>query len=214
MKFEQGSGGKIDLLGGGHADHDGWLIRLEDTFGTRGKAFALSQLNQLILACQDKDGEVDGSRLDAMIAMVEAATPDNELQAALAVQMAITHFATVTIMRRALRVDQIPQFDSAGNMAIKLARTFALQAETLAKLQRGGEQVVRVVHVHPGAQAIVGNVNAGEVGPALPRGGVSHENASRPHAKAILPASSTSGRSPLRSEDAQREPMPLTGRQR
>ena len=36
-----------------------------------------------------------------------------------------------------------------------------MQAETLAKLQRGGEQVVKVVHVHPGAQAIVGNVVTG-----------------------------------------------------
>jgi len=48
-------------------------------------------------------------------------------------------------------------------MANKLLRAFAMQTEALAKLKRGGEQTVRVehVHVHPGAQAIVGAVNGG-----------------------------------------------------
>jgi hypothetical protein len=133
---------------------------------------------------------------------------------ALAVQMAITHFATVAIMRRALRVDQIPQFDSAGNMAVKLARTFALQAETLAKLQRGGEQVVKVVHVHPGAQAIVGNVNGARSGAALPRGGVNDENSNRPHAKPLEPAGSTPSSTTLRSQDEERLSMPLARRRR
>jgi hypothetical protein len=41
-----------------------------------------------------------------------------------------------------------------------MLRTFAVQAETLAKLRRGGEQKVTVEHVHvyPGGQAIVGTV--------------------------------------------------------
>ena len=54
--------------------------------------------------------------------------------------------------------------EATGNMAVKLLRTFALQAEALAKLQRKGEQIVKVVHVHPGGQAIVGNVSTGATG--------------------------------------------------
>src|SRR5262245_57428365 len=34
------------------------------------------------------------------------------------------------------------------NMAIKLLRTYTAQLEALAKLRRGGEQTVRVEHVH------------------------------------------------------------------
>ena len=86
-------------------------------------------------------------------------------------------------------------------MAVKLARTFALQAETLAKLQRGGEQVVKVVHVHPGAQAVIGNVTAGTNG-APPGEGASHENRNRPHAKAELPAPSAEPMPEMRGEDA------------
>lgn len=109
--------------------------------------------------------------------------------------MAIIHFAILGVTRRALRVDQIPQFDSAGNMAVKLARTFAIQAEVLAKLQRGGEQVVKVVHVHPGAQAIVGNVVTNA--PCNPAGGGGDdEKWNQPHA----PEQSTS---PARCIEAQ-----------
>jgi hypothetical protein len=45
-------------------------------------------------------------------------------------------------------------------MATKMMRTYITQVEALNKLRRGGEQTVRVehVHVHPGGQAIVGNV--------------------------------------------------------
>ncbi len=80
---------------------------------------------------------------------------------------------------RSMRVDQIPQFDSAGNMAVKLLRTFTMQVEALAKLQRGGEQVVKVVHVHPGAQAIVGNITTGANG-ATGGGGANENRTSTP----------------------------------
>lgn len=39
-------------------------------------------------------------------------------------------------------------------------RSFALHAEALAKLRRGGEQVFRHVHVNEGGQAVIaGTVN-------------------------------------------------------
>lgn len=187
LDLEQSESGDITRVGGGHSDHAGWLARLEDVFGTSGHAFAVAQLNTLIVASKRSDGVVDQTQLNAMVAIVEGTRPENEVQALLAVQMAATHAAAQTVLARALRVDQIPQFDSAAGMAIKLLRTFTMQAETLAKLQRGGEQVVKVVHVHPGAQAIVGNVVSGKTH-QMDRGGDNFENADRPHAKRGLPA--------------------------
>lgn len=214
VNFNQGVAGKVDLDGGGHSDHEGWLTRLVDAFGTRGTPFAISQLNQLMTACRDEAGKIDSTRVNAMLAMVEAAEPENEIQAALAVQMAVTHFATMAVMARALRVDQIPQFDSAGNMTVKLARTFALQAEALVKLQRRGEQVVKVVHVHPGGQAIVGNVNAPGTGATGEGGGITDENRNRPHAKAIEAASGALQVPPLWGKDEEREPVPVASSQK
>jgi hypothetical protein len=213
VKFTQGSGNKVDLEGGGHSDRDGWLTRLVDAFATRGTDFAVSQLNQIMAACRDSDGKIDPTRVNAMLAMIEAAAPENELQAALAVQMAITHYAATTLIMRTMRVDQISQFDAAGNMAIKLARTFALQAETLGKLQRRGEQIVKVVHVHPGAQAIVGNVSAAATGAIGPGGGGTDETRNQPHAKVIAAASPATVLPALWSQNPEREPVPVTRRE-
>lgn len=199
--------GTVELLGGDHNDHTGWLARLEDAFGTRGTAFAVAQLNSLISASKLSDGSIDPTRLNAMLAIVEGAKPANEVQALLAVQMAATHAAAQTVLARALRVDQIPQFDSAAGIAVKLLRTFTLQAETLAKLQRGGEQVVKVVHVHPGGQAIVGDVVAGK---SANGGGGSLENFGQPHAKGELPAPRAEAMPQVWSKDSDRETLPLT----
>jgi len=48
----------------------------------------------------------------------------------------------------------------------KLARTFAAQVEALKKYRSAGEQTIKVQHatVNDGGQAIVGNVNQGELG--------------------------------------------------
>ena len=108
---------------------------MEDTFGTHGRAFATSQLNCILMACQDKAGKIDASAVNAMLAAVEGTRPTNETQAMLAVQMAVTHAIAMAVLRRAQRVDQIQQVDSAGNLAVKLLRTFTMQAEALAKLQ-------------------------------------------------------------------------------
>ena len=56
-------------------------------------------------------------KLNGLLAMIEGATPANAVQAALAVQMALTHAAAQTVLQRAMRVDQIPQFESASNSA-------------------------------------------------------------------------------------------------
>ena len=193
----QSSAGCIETLGPTHNDHAGWLARLQDAFGTCGTAFAIAQLNRLISASRTADGKIEHVTLNAKLAMIEGAAPENEMQAALAVQMAVVHSVALHVLLRASRVDQIPQFDSACNSAVKLLRTFAMQAETLAKLQRGGEQVVNVV--------------SGQHGP---RGGVDNEKGSQPHAKAELPTSSVVPVFEVRSDDAQRQPVPLAVRER
>jgi len=78
----------------------------------------------------------------------------------LAEQMAATHVLAMKELGHLRRAENVPQHDSHGSMAVKLLRTFAMQTEALAKLKRGGEQTVRVEHVHvyPGGQAIVGTV--------------------------------------------------------
>ena len=76
------------------------------------------------------------------------------------------------------------------------------------KRGKGGQQVVRVehVHVHPGGQAIVGNVATG----GGEGGGVTHELQGEPHAPDQLAHTPVLGTvlPPLRSADAEREAVP------
>jgi hypothetical protein len=83
-------------------------------------------------------------------------------------------------------------------MAVKLLRTFTAQTEALAKLRRGGEQTVRVEHVHvyEGGQAIVGSVETG--------GGVTRKELEQPHAQALAHAPEPA----LWSQDPEQEPVP------
>ena len=90
---------------------------------------------------------------------------------------------------------------------------YTAQTEALAKLRRGGEQVVRVehVHVHPGGQAIVGNVKHEQ---AAARGGVPDEKMEQPDAKPETAALAYAPVSPLRSQDPPREAVPVASGER
>jgi hypothetical protein len=125
-------------------------------------------------------------------------------------QMAVTHAFALELMGRAKRVEEIQQFDSAGNMAVKLLRTYVMQAEALAKLRRGGEQTVRVEHVHvyPGGQAVVGNVTTQSGGGGGEENGGQAHAANDPRALAFAPGS------PVWSADPKRDALPVAGSER
>jgi hypothetical protein len=88
----------------------------------------------------------------------------------------------------------------------RLERSFTLQLEALAKLQRGGKQkvVVEHVHVYPGGQAIVGHVTN------TPQGtGATNQNGNQPHAIEHATAYAVSECAPVRCQDPQREALPV-----
>jgi hypothetical protein len=73
-------------------------------------------------------------------------------------RLAATHSLAMDMLGRARRAQTVEQLQAHGALATKLLRTFTSQTEAPAKIKRGGEQTVRVEHVHvyPGGQAIVG----------------------------------------------------------
>ena len=166
VRYETSADGSDVNIGPDHADRDSWIEQLQDAFGSPGLEFPSAQLHLLARSCRIKDGRTDAVRLNALVAVVDGARPSNEIEAMVAVQMALSHGLVVDLLHRAHRAEAISQFDSAGNMAAKLLRAFAGHAELLQKLKRGGEQTVRVEHVHvnAGGQAIVGKFVAGGKG--------------------------------------------------
>jgi hypothetical protein len=138
-----------------------WWARLNKALGTVSPDFVKSSLLQLQAAARSPLGTISETAINAALAMIEAAAPRDEIEGALAVQMSCTHAAAMAILGK---LDsgfgterRIAAFASA---AARLMKTFAMQVEVLRRLRHGGQQYVRVEHVHvnDGGQALIGNV--------------------------------------------------------
>ncbi|MFO1173385.1 MAG: hypothetical protein U1E49_20755 [Hyphomicrobiaceae bacterium] len=163
MRIEADPKGTLQRIGPVPGDEATWRERLHAAFGTVGDAFALTELDRLITACKLSDGSIDPIRINAVLAAIDGVRPRNELEAMLAAEIAITHGLVIDFLHKAKRAQYLPQLEAQGRLAAKLMRALAGHIELLAKLQRGGEQTVRVehVHVHAGGQAVVGHVAVG-----------------------------------------------------
>jgi hypothetical protein len=131
--------------------------------GTGDPRFYHALTNQI--AALGEHGKVCSSAIaDFALSVISAVEPRDELEAMLAAQMAAVHQATMTMARRLNHVETLPQQDGAERALNKLARTYAVQMETLKRYRSKGQQIVRVerVTVEEGGQAIVGNVGRGE----------------------------------------------------
>jgi hypothetical protein len=158
-----------------HSEGRGWSKQLTDAFGTTSHEFANLLITQATNALSAPHAALPQT-MNGLLAAVDGAEAKDEIEAMLATQMAVTHSLAMEFLGRAKRAEHIPQLEASANFAVKLLRTYTAQAEALAKLRRGGEQTVRVEHVHvyPGGQAIVGSV--------APAGGATLKSEDQPYA--------------------------------
>jgi hypothetical protein len=103
------------------------------------------------------------SRYNAALSFIESMEPQNQAEALLLVQMYVTHDAAVRALSQIGSAEWVPQVQTFGSLATKLLRASQGQMETLTRMRRGGEQVVRHVHVdNRGGQAVLAeNVHTG-----------------------------------------------------
>jgi hypothetical protein len=155
-------------------------------------------LSNVWLFEDDKDRD---RKRNAAVAALVGMQPTSELEGMLAAQLLASHYAAMECYRRAMIGEQTFEGRHENlNQANKLSRTHAALLEALDHHRGKGQQKVTVehVHVHAGGQAIVGAVNA-------PGGGGTGKNEEQPYAKQIGHAPEP----PLRSPNAQREPLPV-----
>ena len=146
-----------------------WWKRLKKALGTMSSDFVNASLLQLQAAAQLPCGGISETATNAALALIEAAAPRNEVEGALAVQMACTHAAAMSVLARFRGGGGSEQRVAAlATAAARLLRAYSVQVETLRRLRHGGDQYVRVEHVHvnDGGQAIVGNVKTAGSGAA------------------------------------------------
>jgi len=138
-----------------------WWDRLKKALGTTSSDFVNASLFQLQTAAQLHSSGISELAVNAALAMIEAVAPRDEIEASIAVQMACTHAAAMSVLAR---------FGGGGgsesraialaSAAARLMRAHSGHVETLRRLRHGGDQYVRVEHVHvaDGGQAVIGNV--------------------------------------------------------
>ena len=99
--------------------------------------------------------------------MIEAAAPKDELEGALAVQMACTHTAAMAVLAKLdSGFGTERRIVAFGSTAARLMKAYAMQMEVLRRLRTGGQQFVGVEHVHinDGGRAVIGNVRTTDSG--------------------------------------------------
>jgi hypothetical protein len=139
-----------------------WWDRLKAALGTTSSDFVNATLVQIQNASRMPSGGISETSVNAVLAFIEAAEPKNEIEAALAIQMACTHAVTMAVLSRAGGAHggdrHVAMMASAG---ARLLNAFASQVETMRRLRNGGTQIIRVerIEVSETAQAIIGNVN-------------------------------------------------------
>ena len=148
-------------------DGDGkiWWDRLKRALGTTSSDFVNASLMQLQAAAQLHCGGISEIAMNAALAMIEAAEPKNEIEGALAVQMACTHSAAMSVLARfGCGGGTDRRVIALASAAARLLRAYSVQVEALRRLRHGGDQYVRVEHVHvtEGGQAVIGNVQTKE----------------------------------------------------
>jgi hypothetical protein len=140
-----------------------WWGRLKMALGTASSDFVNASLLQLQAAAQLHCGGVSEVAINSALAMIEAAAPQNEIEGAIAVQMACTDAAAMSVLARfAGGGGSERRVVALASAAGRLLRAYSGQVETLRRLRHGGDQYVRVEHVHisEGGQAVIGNVQS------------------------------------------------------
>lgn len=136
----------------------GYRFAQAAAFGTTSIDFIDDAIGSLAAVVRGQRPHPSEQALNAALAFVDGGEPQNEIEADLLVQMVSTHSVAMQCLRTAAGNLTLATEGGVGNLAVKLLRTYTGQIEALAKLRRKGEQTVKVVHVYPGGQAVVGDV--------------------------------------------------------
>jgi hypothetical protein len=122
-------------------------VQLAVAFGTRSVSLIETFVRQLKSLCpQDWDEDLGRWKTserewNALLAMVADHQPENASQAALAAQMASVHLMQMRLAKQALNSGGMVMEKDAA-LASKLARTFAMQCETMQAL-KGKKQTAK-----------------------------------------------------------------------
>ena len=147
-------------------DTEAHRAELREAFGnTLSDQFVETMMGKLISGLRPNPFDVlEEATLNAAIAVISSIKATNELEAFMATQAVIAGFSGLRMMelsQRHLGEENIAVYGGYANRLLKLQNELL---QTLDRRRRGNSQsiVVKHVHIHPGAQGVVGIVNRHE----------------------------------------------------
>ena len=154
-----------DVIHAPTADLETHRAMLRTTFGTLSEDFADTMMGKIISGLRPNSYDIlSEATLNAAIATVASLKPESEIEALISVQFVIAGFSALRMMelsQRHLGEENIAVYGGYANRLLKLQNELL---QTLERRRRGNGQSITVkhVHIHPGAQGVVGIVNSDE----------------------------------------------------
>ena len=154
-----------DVIHAPTADLETHRAMLRTTFVTLSEDFADTMMGKIISGLRPNSYDIlSEATLNAAIATVASLKPESEIEALISVQFVIAGFSALRMMelsQRHLGEENIAVYGGYANRLLKLQNELL---QTLERRRRGNSQsiVVKHVHIHPGAQGVVGIVNSDE----------------------------------------------------
>ena len=149
-------------------DLENYRARLREAFGnTMSDEFVDVMLGKVVEALKSSPfDKLEEPTFNAALAIIHSAQCRSELEAFIAVQIVATGFSGLRFLRQSHKNMTEEYISVYGNYANKLLRLELDLMQALDRHRRGHKQTVEVrhVHMHPGAQGIVGIVNPAEEG--------------------------------------------------
>jgi hypothetical protein len=142
------------------------LAKTEGIAGTKDRTLNSRLISQALSTLWVPPGatkEVQLEHMGAAMLLLEGIKPEGEIEGMLAAQMIGTHHAAMDCLRRAMLPEQTFEGREQNlKHAARLLSIFPAQLDALNKNRGKGQQKVTVEHLYvgPGANAVVGNVQA------------------------------------------------------
>lgn len=144
-------------FGSDHDDEQGFAYHLAEALGACSPGFRKHMIKSIGNFMRPLGGGLPSEdAVNAAIAIIAGVEPQNELESIIGLQLAATNELSLELLAAAKRSTTVEVIGAYIAQATKLQRTMCTQLETLAKMRRGGEQVIRHVHVdNRGGQAVI-----------------------------------------------------------
>ncbi len=159
----------VQMISSNHEkDHVAAQLVAMDSFSTGYYEFSNAMLDQLKGIATDRYGIFEPAKLNQAMAMIQGISPQNELEAMLAVQMVAVQLGTMKAGEQMATAQMREHQHWACSSLARLARTFAAQVDSLRALRLNGHQHLHIHH------------HRGEDGSKPPSSAASQSHAPRP----------------------------------